>query len=685
MRHLHDTGRAGQLQFRLAYRRAAFYSGNPFPIRRSRCRRLSSGLLRLLSKTIEARQTPAHAVEEGGTMDPFRQFCLTRCTQIILSVTLAAFAFSPSGFAQEIQTGVTYVCNGARLVIDSCNIRDTSDTSKCMVGHPDTVLPNGLMKYTYETRGDLKKLLPTCKQPSAKEQADARAFQQKQQAIYNAAVPKSAPPSAPASGPAQGSGTPFAQPYTPRTPQQRAMARCVTSGRLLSVCGGNALEKDLFGMVTNMVGTLMPGSNAGADRAVSGPQMAGAFQGSGWRLEFSEDAVGLSCAGMRLDSHNYRIDFVNNHAILTIANSPKNVVLELAPDGDLVGSGPQVVTGVLNAGVANGIDSMGKPVTVYEYQPVTRTCEKPVLSSKGAGPGIVDTEENILKTAFGGDTGTPTPPGLRMTGIYAAPSGFSVEFYPESVILGCGPDAARAYPYTVIADGRQVAVEVKAPDHPLTLAIRANNTLDPGSGAYVVEGRRITGETDDGDFTFAPFNLSCQLGALSPSQTIPAAGGAPASMNGSASPFGAGLSTPQAPLGNATLSIVSGLPAQAGAANPLAAHAYILLRASYAETLSLGGINVPQGVSPYKYAGTACASHSPDCARISDAVKASAVSAVRADQNGNGTLPGVPPGTYYLMISTRLNNQVLLWGQAVELKAGANSITLSQSNATPLN
>ena len=37
------------------------------------------------------------------------------------------------------------------------------------------------------------------------------------------------------------------------------------------------------------------------------------------------------------------------------------------------------------------------------------------------------------------------------------------------------------------------------------------------------------------------------------------------------------------------------------------------------------------------------------------------------------------------MISTRYNNQPLVWGQAVQLKAGPNSITLDQSNAIPIN
>jgi hypothetical protein len=79
-------------------------------------------------------------------------------------------------------------------------------------------------------------------------------------------------------------------------------------------------------------------------------------------------------------------------------------------------------------------------------------------------------------------------------------------------------------------------------------------------------------------------------------------------------------------------------------------------------------------MSAYQYAGTACGpSRTPDCQKISDAIKTSAASAVRADANDSGTFPGVAPGTYYLMISTRFNNQGLVWGQAVQLKPGANS------------
>jgi hypothetical protein len=40
---------------------------------------------------------------------------------------------------------------------------------------------------------------------------------------------------------------------------------------------------------------------------------------------------------------------------------------------------------------------------------------------------------------------------------------------------------------------------------------------------------------------------------------------------------------------------------------------------------------------------------------------------MRADADGNGMFPAVPPGTYYLMISARYNNQALAWDHPVEL------------------
>jgi len=127
-----------------------------------------------------------------------------------------------------------------------------------------------------------------------------------------------------------------------------------------------------------------------------------------------------------------------------------------------------------------GNDNAGHTV----FSPRRATCPALNLSSKGASAGIQTMQTDLPKTMFGGDKGPRTPPGIRMHGIYAASTGFSVQFYPESVILGCGPDAARAYPYTVIADGAASSIKIDAPDHPLRLAFRADGALDAGAGSY---------------------------------------------------------------------------------------------------------------------------------------------------------------------------------------------------------
>ena len=321
------------------------------------------------------------------------------------------------------------------------------------------------------------------------------------------------------------------------------------------------------------------------------------------------------------------------------------------------------------------------------FVPRSATCPAPNLQSTGA-VGIQTMQTDLLKGMLGGDKGPPTPAGIRMTGIYAASSGFSVQFFPESAVVGCGPDAARAYPYTVLAEGSHAIVKIAAPDHPLNLAFSSANTLDPGTGAYQVHGRTITGQDSNDNFTFAPLEQTCNLAVLSPAKAIPTSGALSVASSSSTSSSAAATgnaSLPAATVGNASLAIVSGFPPQPGVPSPLAAKPYTLLRDSLANIVTKAGVSVPSGTSPYKALASACGNRTPDCQKIMDGIKANAVSAVRAEANGNATFTGIAPGTYYLMISTRYNNQGLLWSQAVQVAPGSNSVTLDQRNATPVN
>ena len=614
--------------------------------------------------------------------------------------------------AQEIKIGVTYVCNGERIYIENCNIRDTSDTSTCMVAHPDHLNANGMNTYTYQTRGALKKLLPTCQQPSTQQLAAHQALEKKQQAIIDAQTPKYS--STPAAAAAQQGGVQFGALPPPKDAEERQMRRCVSSGRLPASCTGNGLMGMFTGMISSTLSSLTgtKAADAGPD---AGANMAGVFQGAGnWRLDFTSDGVLVNCSSLSPNEEHYSLSFANNRATLTVHTTPKPLVLRVNMDGTITGPpGAVTIDGVIASGYDSGLhdvngnqmtqseatysgkqayDSGGHPVSNPSaiaghstFSGRRATCPAINLSSKGAGTGVETMETNLLKSAFGGDAGPATPAGIRMHGIFAAAAtGFSAQFFPESVILGCGPDAARAYPYTVVADGAKQAVTIAAPDHPLTLAFRGDGSLDPGSGPYQVHGRVITGQDQNDDFTFAPMERTCNLALLTPAKEIPAGGGAAATATTSAqggSP--ATLSTPDHVLGNAVLSVVSGMT---GSPNPLANRPLVVLRSSYADSLAKAGVTVPAGISPYIYVGRTCATvpRTAECQNILAAINSSAVSAVRADASGNGSLPGVPPGTYYLMVSAQFNGQPVVWGQAVTLHAGANSITLTAENSQPM-
>jgi hypothetical protein len=651
---------------------------------------------------------------------------LQRRTMQVCFALLIGILASSVCYAQDITLNVTYVCNGERMYVESCNIRDVSDTSTCMVGHPDRPLHNGFMAYTTETRGTLKKLFPTCVQPTAQDLARAAAVLKQKQEIYDAAARKAnGQVSAPANSarPQANMAAMQQQVVPPKNAEERAMRRCVSSGRLPATCTGNSL----LGAFGQMISQVLPSA---AKEPAPGPEIAGAYEGAGhWRLDFIDGGVLVNCSFLSPNQEGYTIDFKSGRPVITIDTRPKPLVLTLKADGTIVGPGPVTIDGVVAAGSSGGGVTAGHTeshdVTTHErinsyqvnggnagqvtdtgggtydlatttqqstyvpgtpiapttsFAPRRATCPAINVSAKGAATGVQTMQTDLLKSMFSdGDKGPPTPAGIRMRGIYAAETGFSAQFFPESVVLGCGPDSARAYPYTVATDGAKAAIQVAAPDHPLTLAFRPDGSLDAGSGPYLVHGRIVTGQNDDGDFTFAPMEQTCNLAVLTPSKEIPSGGGMAVAMT--APTRGGGLSTPQAPLGNATLSIVSGYPAQA---NPLAGRPYVLLRDSYGDAVAKAGVTVPAGMSPYIYVGNACGNKTPDCQKILAAINVDAASAVRADANGSGTFPGVPPGTYYLMISAVVNQKPVVWGQAVQLKAGANTMTLDQRSATPI-
>lgn len=343
-----------------------------------------------------------------------------------------------------------------------------------------------------------------------------------------------------------------------KDPQELAMRRCIAAGRLPSSCTGNAL----LGSFSNMMSSALSGLTGTSTNAAgspanvppdAGPNMSGVFQGAGnWRLDFVEGGVLVNCSFLSPNEETYSLAFRSAGASLTINTKPKPLVLEVHADGTITGPpGTVTIDGVIASGYHTGLhNAAGQEVTAneakYSNQPVYNdsgvevhdagavngystfshrrtTCPAVSLTSKGTGPGIQTMQMNVLKTAFGGDAGPATPVGIRMHGIFAAAStGFSLQFFPESVILGCGPISARAYPYTITGSG---LIKIDAADHPLSITIRPDGSLDPGSGPYQLHGRMLTGPTLSEKYTFLPMESTCNLAPLTPARNIPSTGG----------------------------------------------------------------------------------------------------------------------------------------------------------------
>ena len=342
-----------------------------------------------------------------------------------------------------------------------------------------------------------------------------------------------------------------------KDPQELAMRRCIAAGRLPSSCTGNAL----LGSVSNMISSALSGVTGTSKNTANvppdaGPNMSGVFQGAAnWRLDFIDGGVLVNCSFLSPNEETYSLAFRSAGAVLTINSKPSPLVLNLHADGTITGPpGAVTLDGVIASGYHTGLhNASGQEVTASEamhssqpvyndsgievrdpsavngystFSPRRATCPAINLTSKGASVGIQTMQMNVLKTAFGGNAGLPTPVGIRMHGIFAAATtGFSLQFFPESVIVGCGPISARAYPYAVSATAVGGLIKIDAADRPLSVAIRADGSLDPGSGPYQVHGRIITGQTVSDNYTFLPAENTCNLALLTPARNIPSTDG----------------------------------------------------------------------------------------------------------------------------------------------------------------
>lgn len=134
----------------------------------------------------------------------------------------------------------------------------------------------------------------------------------------------------------------------------------------------------------------------------------------------------------------------------------------------------------------------------------------------------------------------------------------------------------------------------------------------------------------------------------------------------------------------AVLTIVPGFAAESGVPNPVGNHGFYLLKDSPETTFEKGGFRAPAGTAILKAMNTACEQKSNECRTAISAIIGNSATAVKTDADGKATLPAVAPGSYHLFGIGKYQGKPLVWDVKVDIKAGANSVTLDQRNGTKL-
>lgn len=552
-------------------------------------------------------------------------------------------------------------------------------------------------------------------------QSAAKAFKDFQDKMY--ATP-AAQTSTPISAAPLSSGGPAAPGSTGE------MRQCVASGRTMRVCMSEGMDKGF----NQMFGIDLSGLQA---TPPTGLRMTGDYKAAdGFRLIFEPDQVTMVCKGVPAPTP-YTVQVTDTQANITIQNG-KPFVVSLRADGKLAGTGQVRVTGQVPAGTRteqttgnstqtatrtreltpleagqypnakqNGQtftiqDDASKFVngpisrTVIDFVTKTADCTLGVLSPIGASPlQQVKNDADILTTIGaglgalmkGGDLNAATKemlapkedeaitPGLRMNGSYASGS-FGLTFHRESVTMACG-DSEQALPYSVQHSGNKTMLMIQ--DKP-TMQLMPDGSLN-GSGTVQVNGRIITGTTDDinNPFVFALHPASCPMGRLVAGAKITAAPVDTASIAAALT----AATTPATPAGTTSLRIA----AHPVLSSLLAGKSLVVLKDSLENVLASAGVNAQGASSRIAAWAKACerASTDPLCQKGVTSLASFVVARSTLDPTGTATFMNIPSsGTFFVVVDTAYS-QHLLWNLRIDLKPGVNSVTLTENNTTPIN
>ena len=115
---------------------------------------------------------------------------------------------------------------------------------------------------------------------------------------------------------------------------------------------------------------------------------------------------------------------------------------------------------------------------------------------------------------------------------------------------------------------------------------------------------------------------------------------------------------------------------------PLRGGHVFVLKHDVEVALTNGGLRATPDGSAMKMWGMACANQTPACQQGVQALAADTAGLAVTDATGRGQTQPLPAGRYYVFNSVHISNKPMMWNLPVQLKAGANTLTLDQHNLT---
>jgi len=135
---------------------------------------------------------------------------------------------------------------------------------------------------------------------------------------------------------------------------------------------------------------------------------------------------------------------------------------------------------------------------------------------------------------------------------------------------------------------------------------------------------------------------------------------------------------------NASQSTSPAAPAVLVVTTPLRGGHVFVLKHDVEVALTNGGLRATPGGSAMMTWEMACANRTPACQQGAQALAADTAGIAVTDGAGRGQTPPLPAGHYYVFNSVHIADKPMRWNLPLELKAGANSLTLDQHNLMPV-